>query len=211
MFELPLVAGSDMKVGALSLVLTIPSRLVSVMAVRMYNWPAGLTYKVTGDELRIGWNNTTPVNVLAGQKLVVITLSPTLAFKPTEKLTIGLVPNLLNELASFDFIPIPNAVLKADDVKISYGEEIQLKVTPNPAHSYAITTYTLPVSGKVNLGIFYSLGVHVKSMVVNSYRDAGIYSVSSNRSSLQNGTYIVKITVETNQVLTTKTTQLIKN
>jgi spore coat protein A, manganese oxidase len=211
LFELPLIAASDMKVGALSLILNIPSRLVKVMAVRMVNWSAGLTYKVTGDELRIAWNNTTPVNVLAGQKLVIITLTSNLAFTPNETLSIGLVPNLLNELASFDFSPILNAVLKADDVKITYGEDIKLVMTPNPAQSYTIATYTLPVSGKVNLGIFNSLGVQVRSLVVNSYRDAGIYSVSSNISSLQNGTYVVKITLQTDQILMTKTTQLIKN
>ena len=65
---------------------------------------------------------------------------------------------------------------------------------PNPFNPTTSISYSLPQAGVVNLAIFNTLGQKVKE-VVNSYQEAGNYTVSLNASDLSSGNYIYNISV----------------
>jgi hypothetical protein len=214
LFDLPLYANSDMHVGAVSLILNIPSKLVKVVNVKVTNSNVATTWKVSGDELRIGWNSISPVNVSAGEKLVVLTLLPTLAFTDIQTMTATLVPNTLNELANADFIQIQGAELQVDNVEINplgFPNLLKLKAEPNPASVSTTFTYTLPVSGIVNMKIYNSMGSPVRSVVSNVYQESGTYSLNTDIRSLRKGIYFVKITLKNDTKYMVRTIILIKN
>ena len=213
-FELPLKTVSGIQTGAVSLILNVPSNLVKVLGVRVAGSNEAVTWKVSGDELRIGWNSTKPVSVAAGQKLIILTLYPTLAFTETETLTITMVPSSLNELADVNILPIQNAELKADDVEVNpFGipNPLKLSVMPNPASVNITVTYIIPVAGRVDLGIYNALGSPVRSLINNQYQNAGTYSLNSDISSLRRGIYYIKITLKGNPKPLVRTIILIKN
>ncbi len=214
MFDLPIKATSSMQIGAISLVLNVPSNLVKVLNVKVEGSLIAPVWKADGDELRIGWNSTTPVNVLAGGKLVTIKFQPTWAFTETETLSLSLEESILNELADGKFIPIANAVLKADDVELTpFGipNPLKISVMPNPAHSNATVTYILPVSGKVNLAIYNVFGTKVRELITNQNQLAGTYTLNTDVSSLMKGLYYVKITLNGSSKPYIRTIMLIKN
>ena len=106
LFDLPLKTVTDIQTGAISLILNVPSNLVKVMGVKVPGSNQAVTWRTIGNELRIGWNSVVPVSKDAGDDLVVITMLPTVAFTDIQTLTVGLVPNSLNEIADRNFDPI---------------------------------------------------------------------------------------------------------
>jgi len=65
---------------------------------------------------------------------------------------------------------------------------------PNPFNPSTSISYSLPQAGVVTLAIFNALGQKVKE-VVNSYQEAGNYTVSLNASDLSSGNYIYNVSV----------------
>ncbi|MFH1194099.1 MAG: cellulase family glycosylhydrolase [bacterium] len=63
---------------------------------------------------------------------------------------------------------------------------------PNPFNPSTVIGYQLPVSGFVSLKVFDILGREVDTLV-NSYQNAGIYSVEFNASNLTNGVYFYRM------------------
>ena len=119
-FTLPLTlspASPQLSVGAVSLVLNIPSNLVTVQGVSIPGSAVLPTFKVAGNLLTIGWNSMTPVTVLPGAPLVNITLVPKGGFNSLQTLAVTLAVNPLNEIADAAFVPIVNAGLLVDQVK----------------------------------------------------------------------------------------------
>lgn len=65
---------------------------------------------------------------------------------------------------------------------------------PNPFNPSTTISYSLPQAGVVTLAIFNTLGEKVKE-VVNSFQEAGNYTVSLNASDLSSGNYIYNVSV----------------
>lgn len=65
---------------------------------------------------------------------------------------------------------------------------------PNPFNPSTTISYSLPQAGVVTLAIFNTLGQKVKE-VVNSFQEAGNYTVSLNASDLSSGNYIYNVSV----------------
>lgn len=63
---------------------------------------------------------------------------------------------------------------------------------PNPFNPATVIRYELPTAGAVKLSIFDVLGREVATLV-NECRDAGIYEVMFNASSLSSGTYFYRL------------------
>jgi len=97
----------------------IPSDLVEVKSVTMKDGNVGLDWAVNGNELRIGWNSLTPVDLAASSELVILRLKTTAAFVNDAAIRISLIPNPLNELADEQLNVINDAVLKVDVIAAS--------------------------------------------------------------------------------------------
>jgi hypothetical protein len=212
-FDLPLKAGSHMHVSAISLILNVPSNLVKVIGVKVHGSQVPVTYNVTGNELRIGWNSTAAVSVPAGGNLIILTLIPTASFAGVQTLRLSMINNYLNELADAGFNPITTAELMADDVEVTpqgTPDPVVLTANPNPGTVSTTITYHIPVPGTVNLGIYNVLGNNVKMLVPNYNMAAGEYSVNVDVSALQRGVYYTKLTLKSGSGYMVKAIRFIK-
>ena len=214
-FELPLRAGSRMEVGAVSMILEIPSGLVNVQDVVVNGSTVPVLWAVKGNELRIGWNSSMPVNVAENETLVTLKLKTNTSFTMGESIDIALKFDPLNELADGNFDVIQDANLMvamvgngvtgihnpADNNSLSLGNY------PNPFKNSTTVEYTLPVQGKVTIQVYNSLGQLVKSLV-DASQNAGDYSIRMDANNLMPGIYIAKLRLTNTGVDMTDTVKL---
>lgn len=199
-FELPLRVASSMQVGAISMILQIPSGLVNVQDVLVNDSNTATDWVVNGDELRIGWYSSTPVNVDKNSNLLTLKLKSTSAFTVGKTMQFTLKFDPLNELADGNSIVIQNASLLVAGVgngvtgihKQIENSGLSLINYPNPFKGYTMLEYNLPIAGKVTIQVYNSLGQLVKS-VVNANQNAGNYSIRMDSNDLMPGIYIAKL------------------
>ncbi len=198
-FNLPINSASALQVGAISLILNVPSTLVTVNSVSVAGSITPATFSFAGNLLKIGWYSSIPVNIAAGGNLVVLTLTPTAGFTTTQTLRPTLVASYLNELADGLFNPIANPSLTVDNVQVTAktstaATTLALIVSPNPATTTTNITYTLPADGAVTLAFYNNKGVTALP-VSPLTMTAGTWTISGfNVSSLIKGTYYLRIT-----------------
>jgi hypothetical protein len=96
--------------------------------------------------------------------------------------------------------------LTVDDVRLIAGttSTLQLSASPNPTKGATTITYTLPVDGTVNLGIYNSAGVLVQPVLTNQSGIAGTWSVPVTLTVIK-GTYYIILTLDdgVNPMMTT--------
>jgi len=215
--DLPLRAATAMEVGAISLVMNIPSDLVEVTAVRVNGSNDAVTYAVNGNELRIGWNSLEPVNMAAGDELVVLSLRTKETFTDGQSILVSLTSDPMNELADGNFEVIEGAELVVDVVEnlaTGMGETgmqaLQLGNYPNPFNKATTITYTIPVNGKVILSINNMLGQTVETLVEETL-SAGSYTVKLDAAQLQQGIYFVILRLTTDKGELSRSIKLVVN
>lgn len=215
-FELPIRSNSKMQVGAISLILNIPSDLVEVTGVYMKGSKTPVTYNVRGNELRIGWNSLSAVDVQPGDELLVLKMKATPGFTDGVSLSLDLDQNPLNELADKTFMTISDAKLKADVLEAvktngeNLGDQLVLSNYPNPAKGYTTVYYTVPFDGMVTMNLYNALGEGV-NVLVNESKTAGRYSLKLDASSLPQGMYMVKLKLHNNNIDLSHTIKIIVN
>jgi len=215
-FTLPLTlspASPQLSVGAVSLILNIPSNLVSVQGVTIAGSAVLPTFLAAGSTLTIGWNSITPVNVLPGAPLVNITLVPKGGFTALQTLSVTLAANSLNEIADGAFVPIVNAGLMVDQVKTlapAPSSTLKVTVSPNPATANILITYQLPAAGNVSMTIVASKGTFMKTLLTNVPQGPGTFTLSENVSGLLPGQYTVTLSHSVAGKIKTATTKFVK-
>ena len=210
--ELPLRVVSSMELGAVSLILNIPSDLVTVKDVYMNGSNEKLSFNVKGNELRIGWNSLTPLNLQTAGDLVVLKLKTTSAFTDGKTIKVKLVADSRNELATGSFKVIPDAVLNTDAL-IGINDKlgsIALSGYPNPFSNNTTLSYTLPVDANVTVQIYNLLGVVVKNLV-KEHQSAGTYTVNLDASNMPQGTYTAILRINDNNKIVERTIKLVVN
>ena len=76
-FDLPINSALPLtSVGAVSLILNVPSNLVKVNGVKVGTSNTPATWSHTGNVLKIAWYSPTTVNIPAGGSIVVINMTP---------------------------------------------------------------------------------------------------------------------------------------
>jgi hypothetical protein len=215
-FELPVYAGMDMEVGAVSLIMNFPSDNVEITGVFLTSDPSSpLLYNVSGDELRIGWTTLSPVWLNEGEGLITLKMKVN---EPTGNGSIyfSLAGDPLNELADGNYEVIGNAVLTIDVVKASalgfgensLAENLTLSNHPNPFNGTTTFVYSIPVDGKVLLEIYDLLGNKVK-VAVDETQSAGTYSLKLDANQLQPGVYTATIKLKNTDTAITRTIKII--
>jgi hypothetical protein len=194
-FYLPLRAGKEMSVGAISLILSIPNDLVEVEDVVVNGSSDPVSFNPNGNELRIGWNSVTPVYALPGSDLVILKLRTTNSFAEGRTIRIALANDPLNELADASMKAIPDAVLNLDLVEFGTTGIIETPATamnlssyPNPFSDFTTISYSLPVDGRVTLEVENLLGVTVKTLI-NETQTRGRYELKLSGRDLPDGVY----------------------
>lgn len=215
-FELPLYAGMDMNVGAISLILDIPSDFLDVQDIYLENNPnMPLLYSVSGNEVRISWQSATTVSVQQGAPLVTLLLK--LNQNPEAgEIRLSLNPSEMNELADNNNDVINNASLVVDIIKTTtlgiadqttLGQ-IDLSSHPNPFTEIVSFDYYIPVDGYVKLEIYNMLG-HKMKVVVNELQSAGDYLFKADGLNLQPGIYMANLRVDNKKVSFIRTIKIV--
>jgi hypothetical protein len=194
--ELPVYAGMDMEVGAVSLILNFPSNEAEITGVFLSSNPSSpLQYNVEGNELRIGWYSLAPVWLNKGESLITIQLKVK-GETSAEGIQFSLAIDPLNELADGNFnvisaasliIDVPSTSAMGAFDRFSTGN-VELSNHPNPFKGTTTLSYNLPVDGKVVIEVYDLLGTLVQTMV-NENQTAGQYALQLDANSLQPGIY----------------------
>jgi hypothetical protein len=199
-FDLPVMTVDAKGVGAVSLILNFPEEIVEVKDVLMSGAGGQLDWAVKGNELRIGWNSSVPLNLSAGAELVTLKLKTTSAFTNGNSIILTLASSPLNELADEQYNVIGDAVLSVAVIEASTsgidenitGNELTMGSYPNPFVDLTTFTYTLPFDGKVTLEITSIMGNNITTLVSRS-QTAGNYQVKFETPNLPSGVYLAKL------------------
>jgi hypothetical protein len=215
-FDLPLHMINPSVVGAVSLILNFPPEVVEVKDVVLNGAGGQLDWAVQGNELRIGWNTLDPLSFGAASTLLTLKLKTTGAFTEGKSIRLSLAPDPLNELADGGYDVISDAVLGIEGIYASAVgieeppavNDLTLSNHPNPFSNFTIIQYTLPVDGKVTLGIRNSLGVTVKTPV-NEKQDKGDHALKFETGSLPPGVYTCTLLLRSNSDELIRTIKLV--
>jgi hypothetical protein len=215
-FELPLYAGMDMNVGAISLILNVPADMLEVQDVYLGNNPnASMLWSVVGDELRISWQSLDAISLQKGEAMLTLKLS-LLAPAGDEGIRLSLVDDPLNELADDSYNVINDAMLVVNIVHTTYmgtnepgaAGQLTFAANPNPFRQTTNFVYSLPASGQLNLEIYDMLGNKVKTLV-NESQLAGEHQLAFNANTLKPGIYIAVIRLQNTDTILTQTIKLV--
>ncbi|RKZ97239.1 MAG: hypothetical protein DRQ43_03270 [Gammaproteobacteria bacterium] len=220
-FELPIKVTNSMQIAALSLILDIPSNLVSVEDVYISdgnNQVGMLDFNVVGNELRIGWNDIAALDLTNDSRLLTLKLRTTENFTSGEQISIALRPDPLNELADGQYKVIENAVLSTYVVEysatgigeIGLSEGTSMEAFPNPFNEYTTVNYSIPVDADVILEVYNTHGALVETLV-DEMQSRGDYSVKFQGLRYRAGVYTVVIRVKTNNHAITHTMKIVLN
>lgn len=191
-FNLPIQAGQSMTIGAVSLVLDIPSGL-DITSVRPSDVlkSANFVYNILDGKLYIEWYTLNGLEVKRGETLFTMTAN-TNKFADTKEFAF----NIDGESAIGDPKAriIEGAIITIPKVKVVEGSFSLGNNYPNPFSNTTEISYTLPETGKVSLVIYNAFG-DVIAEVVNEEQTAGNYTVKYDGSKLAQGVYFYRMVV----------------
>lgn len=211
-FDLPVIMMDAASIGAISLVLDFPTELVEVQQVTINGNGGQLDWSAKGNELRIGWHSSSPLEIESTEKLLTLSLKTTSAFIPGKSIRISLAETPLNELADQAYEVIGHAVLSAEVVEAAVngideqGREnnVWFSCYPNPSQNYTIFTYSLPADGHVTLSLNNLMGKQA-GLIVNEYQAAGNHMIRFNTGEMAAGIYsaVLRINSEGSEIVRT--------
>ena len=216
-FTLPVRLVKGSAVGAVSLIMNIPSDLVSVEDVMLPEKNGQLTWAIKGNELRIGWNSLKALNLSDGDVLLTLKMKASDRFTSGNSFRITVSSDPLNELADDKFMPIPDVKLSTEvfiasavtsSGVIPEGNDLIFSNYPNPFHEYTMIKYGIPYSGKVMLTIHGVLGNTIETLV-DEVQPGGEYTVRYNSARLVPGMYTARIVLENNGETLVRTIKMI--
>lgn len=188
--KLPLMSTQDLELGAISVVLEVPSGF-SVRDVSLGdNWGGELVYNIQGNELRIAWFGLNPLNIKSGETLLFLNLAYT--FIPKGLWRIGDESSLADgQGKAYQDIGLYFPELIKGDHGFILGNNY-----PNPFNSYTQIPYTLPAQANVKVSILNLLGEEVL-LLHEGLQDAGQHSIHFDAALLAPGIYHYRLLAET--------------
>ncbi len=217
-FYLPINVVNNTTLGAASLILRFPANMVDIQDVVMNTNFGTMQWKVTGDELRIGWFTDVALDLAAGEKLLTLKLKTKAAFTGSNAISFTLAADSRNELADGQYDVISNAILSVNGIMAtalgideqSLANGLQLTNRPNPFNGITTINYTLPFEGIVTLDVYNYMGSHVSTLVSETQLQ-GDHSVKFDASSMSSGFYMATITVTNGDNKLKRTIKILNN
>lgn len=216
-FELPLLAGCEMQVGAISLILDFPVQQFLIQEVYLQNDPQQpVEFAVVNDQLRIGWHSSTPLNLITGDVVLTIRAQNLSRIPDNEVLSFTLANSDLNEIANAQFEVIENAVLTIDSIAgNTVGvddlsvENLRVDAYPNPANHLVSIAYTIPSNSTVSVSISTANGTRM--IVLNDKTlPKGTHFEQINIAQLPKGVYILNVKTTNGQTAGSTSIKLVK-
>ena len=217
-FELPVVAGMDMQIGAISLIINFPTDKLEVSGVYLGTDPDNtMEYALVDNELRIGWNSLIPISLSTGEALLTLKLRTIGAMAQGETIRLSLTSDPLNELADGDYNTILNALLFVDEIGgtetsvpgVSLNGKLLLESYPNPFVNNVTFAYTLPKEGKVVLEISTMLGSK-SDVLLDEWQTAGDHTYTVDMSKYSVGVYTATLKLQSKDDECSRTIKVIR-
>jgi hypothetical protein len=217
-FMLPMVATSNLEVGAISMIMNFPSdKLEIVDAYLLGNENQPVDFNLMGDELRLAWTSVFPVNVNAGQSLVTLKLRLVGALATGEKIQLSFNGSPLNELADGNVQVIPDVVLNADMIAAksvgiteTNGAALGFGNFPNPFSESTTFVVDLPFAGFASIEVYDMLGKRVNTFL-NQNMTAGEHKYIVNSNDLKPGVYTATLSLKADGQMLKRTIKIIRN
>ncbi|MBL7905359.1 MAG: right-handed parallel beta-helix repeat-containing protein [Bacteroidales bacterium] len=217
-FELPVTAGLNMEVGAVSLIIDLPTDKLEVTGVYLGTDPTSpMEYAVVGNELRIGWNALFPMSLNTGEALLTLKLRTIGSMAQGETIRLSLTSDPLNELADGDYNTIPNAQLFVDEIGgtttgvsgVTLNSKLLLESYPNPFVDRTTFVYSLPKDGKVVLEIADMQGSKT-DILLDALQTAGNHNLTVDMSNYSVGVYTATLRLYSNHDVISRTIKVIR-
>lgn len=219
--DLPIKAGSAMRVGAISLILNYPEDKLQIEGVFLKDRAdQSVGFNTINGELRIGWNSLSPLSVSNGETMLTIRVKTTSDMNEKDVYGFELAANPLNELADGEFNVIPDAALKINELQLQKSvtvginsldrsAELMLTSSPNPFKEKAFIKYLLPDNGHVTLEVSGITGNRI-TVLSNEQQIAGEHSMNLDGGALSPGVYLITLKLENQLGVKIKTIRIIK-
>jgi len=190
-FDVPVFAAHPVVIGAVTLVLSFPKELVSLISIK--SKLSGFEYGNFDGKVVIAWDDVNAYNANDNEPLFV------LKFKGTQKFADGIRFSLNaeqgSELADAEGNPLKGALLKTPTVEAFVPKEINLEQNyPNPFNPSTQINYQVPKQGFVTLKVYDVIG-NLVSVLVDEEKEAGSYSIqfNFNSSKIASGVYFYEL------------------
>jgi hypothetical protein len=192
--------------GAISMVMNISPTMTVHNVVLADN--SAVQYHINGNELKIGWYSSNPLDLATGDVLFYIdaTISDAAQFI-ANPITLSNESELADDIAAAidnAVVSIPTMNTLSTNLTTINGEEIGIRNFPNPFHATTMIEYTLPTAAEVSIITYNSLGQPI-NQIVNANHVAGIHQVTWDASDLPSGMYFYTITIDDGEAIYTAT------
>ncbi len=193
------VSINDMiEAGAISLGFYYPEEFMDVNGAELLNTSGNVIFNASEGLVRIAWANINPLNMSAGDEMLVLHCSTKDLSNLTEPIQLELYEDceIANPMAvAYDEVTLSVPELVAFTVGINNLSKDELwscENYPNPFNHTTTIRYQIPQSGLVTLKI-YSISGSLLAELVNDVMDKGEYSVEFYAEGLENGIYFYKL------------------
>lgn len=206
--ELPLKVNGNLNVGAISLILNFPNKLVSISNVMLVNKNQNidLIYHAKGNELRIAWFETDGEIIMnENDTYIILKLKTTNNFKQGDEIIFDIADNYLCELADYYGTPIDNVIMTTSKIEYNTNKEISTKysfdtninIYPNPFNEFININYNLNKDSKVMVELSDILGKTIKTIVnTNQIKGNYNYKFYADKNNFSSNQYQIKFTVD---------------
>jgi len=191
-FNLPVLAGKTMQLGAASLAIAFPVNAISIVGVNMNAKAQGeLVYNVIDGVLYIEWFTLNTLDLNENDILFTITArsKDMASMKDLSFTVIG-----GSEMGDANSSVVENAVITMPKLSASASGFALSDNYPNPFDQSTVVSYYIPENGMVSLTVYNHLG-EVVAVPVQSMQETGKYTVEFDGTTLPQGVYIYKIEV----------------
>jgi hypothetical protein len=214
---LPVSAGFDMTVGAISLILNYPKDLIEIEDIFLADDPSQtIPFHASNNQLRMGWFNNVPVYGYTDQALFIMKVRVKSSVVNGQVIGFTLATDPLNELGDNQMEVIQNATLIAGKLKVTAtgidesvtDHKLSILPYPNPATETVNINYVLPVEGRTTIKIYDQLG----RLVLNQHEGlmaAARHTYQLNVSAWSTGIYTVSIVLESESGVMTGVSKIV--
>jgi len=190
-FDIPVRIQQPAGIGAVSLVLTYPSDVLSIKNVTIKQ--GNLLYKVKGNELRIAWSELEAMMLGSGD--VLISMHCKAAQELSPKQILAFAPTSESELADGFGEPLPSALLSVPSLKvanvISYQVASDLLIYPNPARDKLTIDYDLQEDASITIDLYNPVGQLIRT-IYSGQDQSGSRKIDIKLNELPAGIYMLK-------------------
>lgn len=216
--ELPVRAGEDMDISAISLVMNYPADKVEVTGVTLGDANGvPVMFSAENGELRIAFASLNPLMLQEGDAMVTLKLRALPALTTGESVVFTMAANPLNELAGSDLQPLTSTNLWIAVVEGTVGELeipaaglVTLGSMPNPFRDVATLRFAVPSNGHASLEVYDLVGRKVVSLYDGDLA-AGYHTADLNGQLINPGVYLVSLRFSSAESTEVRTIRVVKN